>query len=814
MSAVVSEPHVAIDWSTEFAMTTGPICHDDNLDRRGRPVTGCRGYGSTESGIVFLGIAPGRDEVRTGRPFTGPSGELLTAVLEALEMDRNKVYCTNMICWWKDDPNREEAARCRPRLIRELKEVRPKVIFLMGGIVTEIMTGRTLSKARGAVIWSEEFQCYMIPTYHPAAILRGLNTRGAGRDNQGAGFIYDLVRDLKKAEEVTQWNPRAPHARVEYEVVSSREDGQRVLDELPRGDHTPVAIDVETASPSLDEIDVFKDRLLCFAIATRDRAWVFPEEFARDLQWPEGVHWTMQNALFDVQVLRRSLGVWLDVREDTMLMSYTLDERPGRHGLKPLAREYLGAGWWEEDREKGKKKMEELPKPVLYKYNATDAVYTARLVDIFKPRQVADGVRQVYEDILIGSINVFKEIQLYGAKVNQDLLMKFANEWGGQYIKEEESLIALAQEAGWEGEINLSSSQQMSKMLYQILSLPDPCGKCSRTKQRPSSDQKHLEALKGQHEFVDRLIDFRHLAHMYDVYILSLLSHIKGDGKVHPVVKFHGTVTGRLAYTKPPMQTIPRPYKFGDTFGQLRKLFIPSDDDHVMVEVDYGKAEIWMAQAYSGDEIMLADLHSGDYHTRVAIDVLKKPVEQVTGEDRRKMKLVTFGVMYGREERSLAEGIKTSVPQAAAYIRNFFKRYPKYTEYYKDVQRTAQDVGELVSATGRKRRFIFIGSDVRMLKQAVNFPIQSTTSDCTLSSLIELHEKLKPVCGHVLFTVHDSIIFEVHKDYIEESRQIIHDVMTAQRFPGLPRIPIEMKIGKSWGDAKETHDCAKVGCLL
>lgn len=781
MAVVAAEPAV------------GPACHPDP-----KGGMGCRGYGGLESGVVFLGIAPGRDEVRTGRPFTGPSGQLLDATLRALGLSRDEVYCTNLICWWKDDPTPEEAAKCHPRLVRELKAIKPKIVFLMGKIVTEIITGRTFGKARGAVMWSEELSCYLIPTYHPAAILHGLGQRGTGRDSRGSSFIYDLVRDLRKIHSVIKWSPRSPYAQVSYTVVKSNEEAQAVLDNLPT-DGTPVSLDVETASPSIDEIDVFKDRLLCFAIATRDHSWVFPEEYARGHRWPTGVHWTLHNALFDVQVVKRSLGVWLDVKEDTMLMSYTIDERPGYHGLKPLAREYLGAGWWEEDREKGKKSLEELPKPVLHKYNAIDALYTARLCDVLRPMQEAEDTRKVYENVLIRAINAFKEIQLYGIKVDPDKLREFAVAWGERYIKEEDELIQLAKDEGWPGEINLNSSKQMSKFLYQILSLPGG----------PSTAQKQLEALKGLHPFIDRLIDFRHLAHMYDVYILGISNQIKQDGKVHPIVKFHGTVTGRLAYTKPPMQTIPRPYKFQDDFGQLRKLFIPTDDDHVMVEVDYGKAEIWMAQAYSKDEIMLADLNSGDYHTRVAVDVLKKPVDKVTGEDRRKMKLITFGVMYGREERSLAEGIKDTVPKAAAYIRNFFKRYPRYAEYYQSIQDTARDVGELVSATGRKRRFIFIGSDVRMLKQAVNFPIQSTTSDCTLSALIELHEKLKPLCGHVLFTVHDSIIFEAHKDRVDATLKVIHDVMTAPRFPGLPRIPAEMKVGPSWGDAKEVHDCAK-----
>lgn len=794
----------------------GPPCHDV-LTFEGREVqAGCRGYGSTKSGIVFLGIAPGRDEVRTGRPLTGPSGKLLDAILYGAGIDRADVYCTNLICAWKDDPSPEEAARCAPRLLRELALVRPKIIVLLGGIVTETFLNRPMSKCRGAVQWNDQFGCYVMSTYHPAAILRGQGDRsGSSRDDKAATFIYDIVRDILKLKDVITWAPEAPEAQVNYEVVETPLEAQLVLERLPReSSGVPVAIDVETSSPSSEEIDVFKDRLLCVGVSTPTKAWVFTPDALflngdRDspaLDWPEDVHWTMQNALFDVQVMKRALDATIRVREDTMLQSYSLDERPGVHGLKKLAREYLAAGFWEEERKHGgKTDFASIPKDVLYKYNALDACYTARLCVKFRERQIRGNVREFYEQLLIPAVNTFKEVQLHGIKVDQKLLQQFAVTWGERYMTDEQELIDMAQEIGWIGDFNLNSALQMRKLLYEILALPGG----------PSTSQKNLEALVGAHPFIDKLMAFRHLAHMYDVYIIGILNQIKEDGKVHPVVKLHGTVTGRLAYTKPPMQTIPRPYKFGDTFGQLRKLFIPSSDEYVILEVDYGKAEIWTAQHYSQDPLMLEDLRSGDYHSIVAANTMHKAMGDVTPEDRRKAKLVTFGVLYGREARSLAEGIKVSVPEAQVYIDSFFRRYKDYSRFYHRTQNRAKEDGELTSAFGRKRRLIFIGSGVRTLKQSINYPIQSTTADCTLTSLIELHQRLKPHGGYVLFTVHDSIIFEIPKAEPQRSEcvRIIHDVMTAQRFDDGPRMPIEMKLGKSWGDVKEIHDCDKEKCL-
>jgi DNA polymerase-1 len=503
-------------------------------------------------------------------------------------------------------------------------------------------------------------------------------------------------------------------------------------------------------------------------------------------------------------------------------MSYSVDERPGYHGLKGLAREYLGAGFWEADRKKTKGSLSQLPKDVLYKYNAHDAAYTAMLVGVFKPWQLREQTRKVYEDIMIPAVNVFKEVQYHGCKVDKKRLGQFAREWGKWYFELEQELIDMARFYGWpaDRDINLESTQQVAKFIYDILSLPmqpGKRGKGGQTVGARSTSQETLEALSGAHPFIDKLLEFRHVAHQFSVYVVGLDRNLKNDGRAHATVRLHGTVTGRLAYTDPPLQTIPRPYKFEDTFGLLRQLFIPTDPDNmVIIEADYGKAEIWCAYNYSQDPQLIADLLSGDYHSTVAADVLGKPYNQVTKRDRRDMKLITFGVMYGREAASLSDGIQQTKEKAQDYIDGFFRRNSQYASYIEQTVREATTKGELVSTFGRKRRFMFIGGswDYRSTKQAVNYPIQSTTSDCTLSSFIELHEPLKAIGAHLLFTVHDSIILEAPKSRVEEACRLLHDVMTKERYPGLVRIPVELKVGPNWWAAKEAHNCEDPGGCL
>lgn len=784
----------------------GPSCHSH----------GIVGYGNPNADVMFIGISPAREEMNQGIPLVGPSGRLLDALLEAVGYPRALCYATNLGCWYKKsgEPTPDDMAPCAPRLKEELKLIKPKLIVLLGSTVTEIVTELPFKKMRSAVQWSPALNCYVMATYHPAAILHAMSaSRTQGIDTNHINLTHDLVRDLLKIRDIVAWGPCAPEAQLEsFNVINDSVIAQQILDAMPSNEL--VALDVETSSKAIDETDIYSDRLLCVGLGTAEDIYVFTRQalFAEDdrtpvLTWPTNIKWTFHNALFDVQVMKRALNADLIVSEDTMLMSYTLDERQGVHGLKRLAREYLAAPFYEEERKYGGLQFHEVPKPILYTYNAHDVAYTARLAHIFRERQIADDVRSVYESLLIPAVNVFKEIQFRGTRIDKSLLREFGVQWYERWLVAEEELRSIAREISGQ-DILLTSPKQLSNLLYGAMSLPGG----------PSTAQAILETLvdhpNDTHHFIKKLLNFRHLEHMLNIYIRAMQGHIKDDGKVHAQVKLHGTTTGRLAYSNPPLQTIPRPYMFEADFGRLRELFIPTNPKtHVIVEVDYGKAEVWMGQYYSQDPQMKADLLSGDYHKQMASSYLKKPTEDITPAEKALAKTVTFGIMYGREAKSLSHAIGTNSYQAQQYINNFFKRNADYAKYYKDIQDQIKSEGEIVSAFGRKRRIIILDEGVRALKQAVNFPVQSTTSDCTLSSLIELHYLLKPFDAYILFTVHDSIIFEVPKKHgvFELCMSIIHDVMTRPRLklPNFPHLPVEIKVGESWGTTRECHDCAK-----
>lgn len=767
----------------------GPPCHE----------FGIQGYGNPDYGVAIVGVAPGRDELRTGIPFQGQTGKLLDAILSGTGWRRDWTYTTNLTCWRPQDgsmdrdPSNEEILGCIDRLELELTIIKPKLVICLGAIAAPIFTGRPLKETRGAVIWKDDH--YVLPTYHPAAALHG-----------SFSLTNDIVRDFMKIKAIVAMPGGGPLPFTEY-IIATAQQGQRILDDLAhKSRHTgcPIALDVETTNKSEEGIDVYTDRLICLSISDGESVWFMDAALVNLLDWPtEGVRWTFQNGMFDVQALmRHSNGhIRLPIAEDTMLQSYSLEERGGYHGLKKLSREYLAAPFYEEAIHKFKGTMNTAPPEVLRTYNEQDTVYTQRLQPIFQRMQQQDNTLAFYRDILLPCANAFTEILYEGIGISQDHLATLEQDWLPRRIELQSHLVSLAQDYGWEGIVNLRSPKQLSRLLYGVIGLDGG----------PSTDQAALEKL--DHPFVDDLLLYRTVDHMVNTYLFGVKDDIKFDGCVHPHVLLHGTRTGRPSYTEPPIQTIPTAKNLKEDFGRIRFIFAPKyPDTHVIMEADYAQAEVWTAYGYSQDQHLLADLQSGDYHGRVcstAFHLIKSETPPLAWDYyRTEAKKITFGVMYGSAADGLAHTMKCDKATAQEYLDNFFGRYTDYNRWIEETQKQVHNNGEMVSVSGRKRRFpLLYGPEATAaMRQSINFPVQSTASDHILLSVIKLHTLLKAYHSRILFTVHDSIVMEVHKDYLHQVSSLVREVMTEPKFPNFPSIPVDIKWGPTWGEAHAEAD--------
>lgn len=768
---------------------------------------GVTGRGNPEFGVMMIGIAPGRTEMQSRMPMVGSSGKLMDNMLEACGWSREKVYCTNLVCHENSEPSFEEIRACWPRLELEVSRVKPKLVILLGKIVSELFfPTRKFGIIRGMIDWYEPWQCHILPTNHPAAVLYGKKA--------SAGIASDIVFDFQKipmflADLEAGITSRAK--RVVYDVVSdicqTKEEVQALLDRLPKDQI--VSIDIETTSQDQDVMDAHTDRLLCLAICKEDNteeAIVFPTEWAKDLVWPKDVQWTGHYMMFDAQGMMANLGVDLPIVHDSLLLHYMLDERAGkfaRHGLKPVARAYAYSGFYEDEVAEARKKnkMAAVPKHKTYGYNADDACHTTFLAKRFISQVKDEGMWPVYERT-IKFANIAKYMQYRGVHISLDRLADLGVEWAPLIGIKETALKEKIVSLGGRADINLGSRDQMADFLFGTLRLP--CNERTPTG-KPKLDKEVIDLLEDAHPFMTDYQDLEHLKHLFSTYVFGIKDDIKNTGRIHPSPSLHGTVSGRLTYSNPTINTIPRGQSESIYGPSLRKMFTAPDDDHVILEFDYKQAELWMAAAYSNDPQLWADLRSGDIHTRNAAFIYNCTESEVTGAQRYEAKRTTFGKIYFIGDAKLAKQIDKPIEEAHRFSKLWDKRYAVYVAWADKLYHETRASGEVLTRTGRKRRFpVILDSSVR--SQIANFPIQASSHDYIMESANEdfyiLRDKYD---AHIELDLHDAHYVEAKKSNWREVAKHHRDVMQKQFFPDLPAMPVEVKMGYSWGEVEEVH---------
>ena len=374
--------------------------------------------------------------------------------------------------------------------------------------------------------------------------------------------------------------------------------------------------------------------------------------------------------------------------------------------------------------------------------------------------------------------------------------------------------------------LNVRSPKQLQHLAFDILGMPSPpsAGR--------STDANFLKYNENS-AFTKYLTSIREKDHLLRNYIRGITDDVWSDGRIHPDFLIAGTRTGRLSIHNPPMQTIPK-WGVDPKSAKLIRRMIVASPGMTLLDVDYSNLELFVAHHYSKDENLLRALTEHNFHTFTASGIFDVPYEEVTGMQRFQSKFVTFGIAYGRQAYSLAmgelkelcEGVleqekeafdlakasgerarwpRTMEQIAQGYVDRFWNTYPLYKSIYDEWKRQAIEDGELRTPFGRVRRWRLITGENRrhIENQAVNFPIQSLASDICLSALIRLSKLLpKKGYGHVLFTVHDSLVFEVYNEYLEEAVALITQEMQSPPFETTTPFRVEVEYGPNLGEVK------------
>lgn len=775
---------------------------------------GVTGSGPSHCDVMGIGIAPSRTEwEKTREPFTGPAGQLLRGTITATKADISNIFLTNVHCQWNDTPTPEEIAQCWPRLQQEIEHVNPCFIVLFGEIVKDwFQPILGIKKMKRGHLYYQDGRWYMY-TYHPAAF----TYKHVKLD------IADFARDIGKIKTCQNWRDKKP-PEYEYEVFETAEKASDFLWSL-KGLNV---IDIESSYDG--KTFVYPDngmlvgnedsKLLCFSIANpTDGIKVIPGWLIKGLRkgWgarPE-VDWAGHLVSFDANKLWLLLDEELTIKEDSLLQSYSLDERGaaneederavGPHGLKLLSSEFLGC-------EEYNINVLQAKADEAHKYNAYDVGNTLGLINYFTPLQIEDNVRHMYESILIPGVKVLSESQAYGCHVNLEALYALGAKWSARWLELHALLQDEALELGWDRKeaINLGSWQQLSHLLFDVIKhKPHPFFGFSTKKEVMLDFAEDVPWCKT-------LLEWRALDHMLNAYVVGIEDDIKYDGRLHPEPVLHGTRSGRLSYHKPPIQTIPK-HGVDEELAVIRSLFDATSNDYVIIEADLRQAELWATAYLSGDETFLASLVSGDAHGATARDMFNTDETNPQWKLLRELgKMFNFGTLYNRQAKSYSENmwqgrrapkglenVHWTKRQAQVFIDNWFEKRPKVKEWQKEEQRKAFREGEQQTITGRKRRYWL--TNYKTVNQAVNIGPQSVAHDFLFDSFRKLHYLLAEFDAHVLFEVHDSLLIEANKKWLPQTMQLIQHVMTEPKF-NLGGIPCDIAVGANWHEVKKVSE--------
>jgi DNA polymerase-1 len=504
-----------------------------------------------------------------------------------------------------------------------------------------------------------------------------------------------------------------------------------------------------------------------------------------------------QNAKFD-RLMLRSLGIDLrGVVFDPMLASYILDPE-ANHGLKDMARQYLGYQPQRyEDVVPKKQTIAEVPLAAVAQYCAMDAHMTLRLYPILRDRlgEIPD-LEQLYRTVELPLEAVLADLEWTGIRIDAPYLAQLSQQL-------EQDLGAIAQTAYAQAgrEFNLNSPRQLAEVLQELL------GETFTQKSRKgqagySTDVSVLTKLEDAHPLIATILSHRTLSKLKSTYVDALPSLLHPrTGRLHTDFNQTITATGRLSSSNPNLQNIPIRTAFS---RQIRAAFVPQED-WVLVAADYSQIELRILAHLSQEPELLQAYRDGiDVHTRTAQLLLQR--ETITSEERRMAKIINYGVVYGMGPQKFSRDLGISLSDAKDFIAAFYRTYAQVFAYLRHVEEVAQQEGYVTTVLGRRRYFRGLDrlnkpQKAAMLRSAINAPIQGTSADIIKIAMIRIQELLAGYQCRMLLQVHDELVFELPAAEVPLLLPEIKRLMEGAIALTVP-LEVEVHTGANWMTAK------------
>jgi DNA polymerase I len=507
-----------------------------------------------------------------------------------------------------------------------------------------------------------------------------------------------------------------------------------------------------------------------------------------------------QNCKFDILMLSR---YGIEVKGelfDTMIAHYLLEpDQP--HNMDHLSKVYLGYEPVPIEELIGKngreqKTMRSVALGKITEYAAEDADVTWQLKETLEKKLAEHNLLKLAQEMEMPLIYVLADMENTGVKLDSEVLSDYAKVLTEKAILVENEIKALA---GFD--FNISSTKQLGEVLFERLKIVDD-PKMTKTKQYATGEEELLKLL-DKHPIVQKILDFRGLKKLLSTYVEALPKMVNPQtGKVHTSYNQAVASTGRLSSNNPNLQNIPIRTEEG---RYVRKAFIASGDDFILIDADYSQIELRLMAHLSGDENMIQAFRDGeDIHAATASKIFKVPLAEVTKEMRSQAKSANFGIIYGISSFGLAQNLNISRSEAKQLIDGYFASYPKVKEFMDQSIKQAREKGYVETLLNRRRQLPEINSNNQMVRgfaerNAINAPIQGTAADIIKIAMIRIQNRFKQekLVSKMILQVHDELIFDVFQPEKEIIKEIIRSEMENAIQLSVP-LTVDMGEGRDW----------------
>ena len=519
---------------------------------------------------------------------------------------------------------------------------------------------------------------------------------------------------------------------------------------------------------------------------------------------PKGGH----NLKFDVHVLRKEGIAVAGLAHDTMISSHLTEPSERRHDLDSVALRKLnftkiptealiGSGAEQIT-------MAQVPIDQVSQYACEDADVTFRLYDSFLPRLRESDQLRVFEQVEVPLVPVLVNMEQAGIRFDREGAAALSREMEQRLEQSRERLYDLAGER----EFNLNSIVDLQRVMYEKLKIHAELRvrpKKIKTGMGLSTDEETLEKLSA-HPFPQALLGYRELAKLKSTYLDQLGGFIHPKtGKIHTSFRQTVAATGRLASDKPNLQNIPVRSEEG---RRVRALFLPSDEEHVLLSADYSQIELRVVADYSGDPTFLEAFLTGeDIHALTAAAMFGLPPDKIDREMRSVAKEVNFGLIYRMGADRLAQVTGRNREQAREFIDRFFEKYATIRQLQDELTERARKEGYALTKCGRRRYLSEINSTnphaARMAEgAAINSPIQGTAAEIIKLAMIAIDRRLaaEKLRSKMVLTIHDELLFDAHRGELDRLTRLVSEEMEGAMALRVP-LKVEIGTGQNWLEA-------------